>query len=346
MIQRLPCVILLLLLNRTVLLAQGLPTPTKVVDSHGVWWILDDQGALRALDGGRTVVQRLGGPVRDVVQTPKGDLLALVQTRDRSRALLMKRALSGAWVQYATLSVARTDTLIGLAASDTDAVVLGNRAYYDVRRGQVPRRQPIQGPAVNGSLQPAVARSLFGQLYVGENWGEFGGGLTRIDVETGVSERIEQRGSDGGCSGPLNSACNPITAVIPDATDGRCAIVSIGLRHMGMELGRVLRVCGSVVTVVAELPCPGSRRVEPLCSLAIFGLAPDSGGFWASTGAGLYHFHARVMDQHRSMPTLQQHSTLSYSDAIPGLLVLSTNINWRASVSGPTPLIAVRTVKQ
>ena len=344
--QRLYCLILLMLLNRAAIFAQGVPTPTKVLDSHGLWWILDDQGALRTLDGNRISVQRLGGPVRDIVRTPSGDLLALIQMRGSRRALLMIRVPSGAWVQYANLRLAVSDTIIALAASDTDAVALSSRAYYFVRRDKPPHRLAIRGPPVSSGLQPAVARTPLGQLYVGENAGEFGGALTRIDLATGASERIEQRGVDGDCAGPLNSACDPITAVIPDAANERCAIVSIGLRHMVMELGRVLRVCGSKVTVLAELPCPGWRQGDPPCSLGVFGLAPDNDGFWASTGAGLYHFRGGIIDKQRANPKLEHHSTLSYSSAIPGLFVLSTDINWRASVSGPTPLIAVRESKK
>ncbi|MFL5563220.1 MAG: hypothetical protein ACJ79K_17270 [Gemmatimonadaceae bacterium] len=344
--QRLCCVVLLSILTRASVLAQGSPAPTKVVDSHGVWWILDDQGALRTLDGRRISVQRLGGLVRDIAQTPSGDLLALIQRRGSSRAQLMKRVASGEWAEYAKLKLAAADTLIGLVASDSDAIALSGHAYYLVRSGRQPHRYAIRGPPVAGGLQPAVARTLLGQLYVGENAGEFGGRLSRIDLATGASERIEQRGAAGGCAGLLNSACDPITAVIPDPANARCAIVSIGLLHMGMELGRIVRVCGSRVTLVAELPCPDQRQSDPPCSLGVFGLAAATDGFWASTEAGLYHFRGSVIDQQLPTPAMQRHSTLSYSDAIPGLLVLSTDINWRASVSGPTPLIAARASKK
>ena len=163
--------------------------------------------------------------------------------------------------------------------------------------------------------------------------------MIRIEIAKGVSERVERR--DNGCEGPLNSACNPVTAVIPDPTDGRCVIASIGLRHIVLELGRVLRVCGTSVSVISELPC-ARQPPNGHCSLGIFGLARDSTGFWTVSGGALYHFRGDTIDQHESIPKLQHRAGIAYSEAIPGLLIVSTDINWRKSVSGPTPLIGSR----
>jgi len=77
--------------------------------------------------------------------------------------------------------------------------------------------------------------------------------------------------------------------------------------------------------------------------LGIFGLAPDSStGFWAVSGSTVYHFRADTIDQRESIPKFQRRAGITYSEAIPGLLILSTDINWRKLVSGPTPLIGSR----
>lgn len=95
-------------------------------------------------------------------------------------------------------------------------------------------------------------------------------------------------------------------------------IASFGLLHLGMEIGRVLRVCGSSVSVVAELPCagqPGDRH----CSLAIFSLARDSStGFWAVSGSTLYHFRADTIDQREPIPELQRRAGRTFVTSCKG----------------------------
>lgn len=331
--------ILLLAIAHQIVEAQPAPAPTKVIGAHGVWWILNDQGALASFDGNRIVAQHLSGSVRDIARMPNGDLLALIENQKTSHAVVMEHVASGDWRQFAKLTNDAADRFIGLAVSDSNVVIVSSRALYSLRSRRSQRRQRMHGITIRQGLQPAIALTASRQLYVGENAGEFGGGLIRIDVATGVSEHVERR--ENGCDGPLNSECNPVTAVIPDRTDGRCVIASIGLRHLDMEEGRVLRVCGTSVKVVVELPCP-QQPPHGRCSLGIFGLAPDSSGFWATTGSALYHIRADTIDQKQSMPKLRRLAGLAYSDAIPGLLVLSTNINWQRSTSGPTPLIGSR----
>lgn len=339
MTERLRHGILLLTLAHHVAVAQPAPAPTKVVGAQGVWWILDDQGGLRSFDGRGSIAQRLGGPVRDIARLPNDRLLTLIERRKPSGGIVMEDVGGGAWREFANVSIDAGDSLIGLTVSGNGAIIVTSHAIYSLRRHGLRHRQPIHGVFISARLQPAIALTASGQLYVGENAGEWGGGLIRVNVVTGVSRYVERR--DNGCDGPLNRECNPVTAVILDPNDGRCVIASIGLRHV-MELGRVLRVCGTRLSVVAELPCPGRPAAEH-CSLGMFGLARDGrSGFWAVSGSTLYHFRGDTIDQQVPIPKFQNRAGLAYSEAIPGLLVLSTDINWRKSVSGPTPLIGSR----
>ena len=79
------------------------------------------------------------------------------------------------------------------------------------------------------------------------------------------------------------------------------------------------------------------RHIERLARSSL----PSS---WAATGMGLYHFRIRAIDQRRDTPELSEDLPLSFTEVVPKLLVVSTVINWRESVSGPTPLVAVRQV--
>ncbi len=271
--------------------AQPHPAPTKVVGAMGTWWIIDDTGVLRTFDGHRTsteLTQRMGGRVVDATRTPSGGLVALVRDGTEEPAGLIERHVNGTWFRAATLKRAQGEMMVGVVASDSDALVVSSQAVFHVSRGRMTRRRSIRGTHLSAVAQLSFARTTLGDLYIGQNSGEFGGGLMRVNVATGASGAIERRDTPGLCAGPLSSECDPVTAVIPNPTDGRCVIASVGLRHM-LEHGRIVRVCGMTVTVVAELPCLGrSLHGEPPCSLGVFGLAADSGGFCASAGRACF----------------------------------------------------------
>lgn len=330
--------------------AQRRGAPTKVIGAQGAWWVLDDTGVLRTFHGNGTITEstlRASGRVTDVTKTPSGVIIALVQgmggrpARGTARETggLVQRRANGHWSRIGTIALAEGESMIGVVASDSDVAVLSNQAVFRVARGMVTSRRSIRGATIGARLQYSLARTAAGDLYVGQNSGEFGGGLVRISPATGASVRVDRRDTRNLCAGPLNSECDPVTAVIADPTDSRCVVASIGLRHM-LEHGRVLRVCGTEVSVIAELPCTGWKPGQLPCSLGVFGLAPESGGFWASSGPRLLHFRGLTMDGERPVPPLHRVGALSASTAVPGLFVLSTTLNARASLSGRTILIA------
>jgi len=97
-------------------------------------------------------------------------------------------------------------------------------------------------------------------IYVGFDVGEWGGGLQQVDLNAGVVTNIERRDTKNPCDGPLNRECDPVTGVIPDPQNRECVLASVGLVHLGISNGRILRVCGSQVTLVSEILLPGGKR--------------------------------------------------------------------------------------
>jgi hypothetical protein len=183
---------------------------------------------------------------------------------------------------------------------------------------------------------PAVGNSA----YIGINRGEWGGGLLRVDLKTGVVLSIERRDTRELCSGPLNSDCDPVTGVIPDPQNKDCVLAAIGLVHF-LSRGRILRVCGDQVSVIFEHPRTeeiNSWKLE--MSDAFYGLASANGGFWAVTPEALYRFGADENTPIRSpLPKLHLESGIYMNRNLPGVIVISTDVNWAVSVSGYTPLV-------
>jgi hypothetical protein len=137
----------------------------------------------------------------------------------------------------------------------------------------------------------------------------------------------------------LDADLDPVNGIVADPGNPNCIIAAVGLIHF-MSSGRVLRVCGDKVEVVFENLIPqevnGNKFNE---SEAFFGLVPAKGGYWAVSDSCVYRFHASGMPDRFDFPKLESWHGFELSRAIPGTIVLSTDMNWQFSVSGYTPLI-------
>lgn len=198
----------------------------------------------------------------------------------------------------------------------------------------------LKGKVGSGVQVSAASPQGGGSIYVGVDVGEWGGGLQQIDLRTGMVNGVERRDSKELCAGPLNRECDPVTGVISDPQNKDCVIASVGLVHLFHSTGRLLRVCGQDVTLVSELPLSDKNEKWPQTE-AFYGLAPSAdGGFWAITPRALYHYSASgTKEEKHPLPTLESVSGVRLSRALPGVIVLQTDVNWAVSTSGYTPLV-------
>lgn len=204
---------------------------------------------------------------------------------------------------------------------------------------------PIHRPI--GASSPAIAMTRDGStIYVGLNAGEWGGGLVRVDVATGDVQQIQQIEQDDPqdiCAGPLNTACDPVTAVTPDPENSSCVLASVGLSHM-MSHGRVLRVCdGDVQTIFRRLiiseeddfySLENAERFD--LTEPVYGLSSGELGVFALTRTGLYRIGDDEPIQLSNFETL---GPLRVTRSVPGYMVVLTDINWAVSLSGYTPML-------
>lgn len=153
--------------------------------------------------------------------------------------------------------------------------------------------KPLQGE-IRDHLFPdsPIILAVNGLLYIGHDFGEWGGGLQRLDPATGIVTDIERRDSKELCAGPLNSDCGPVTGLIQAPGTPGCVLASTGLAHMTSQEGAVLKLCGDRVSVVWEKawteqwPGGSNRQSEPF-----YGLAEGAPGeFWILGFDALYRF--------------------------------------------------------
>ncbi|HXN24677.1 MAG TPA: hypothetical protein VOA41_18240 [Candidatus Dormibacteraeota bacterium] len=318
--------------------------------------VLDGKLWLRGTD-----ISRKGGP---------GDLISLSLTDD-SRAVHFQRGVvdiekSGhdLWVlrQVApdihefVVSIWRSGRFEDLArftSTDKDEpIVLLNSAggpsvlSHDSLRVLSEGHHEWQLIALKGQLrwgvQVSVASPRSGKtIYVGVNRGEWGGGLQRVNVQTGVVTNVERRDTKDLCGGPLNSDCDPVTGVISDPQKDDCVLAAVGLVHLSISKGQILRVCGDRVTPIAEKPATGGIGGKMKMTEAFYGLAPAGDScFWGITWRALYRFAVDgKLEREYPLPKLKPVSGVYLSRELPGVIVVRTDVNWAVSTSGYTPLL-------
>ena len=145
----------------------------KVMASSGYLWLLGEEGALYHLDLSSRQLTRDSalGKVADLAAGSGGRLLALSVRAGRT-LILDER---GNWKTATVVPTTPADTVLVLGVLGPRRAVLTTAAVLvEVREGDW-RRRALQGNSRLGSLQPSAMWSNDGSLYVGQDFGEFGG---------------------------------------------------------------------------------------------------------------------------------------------------------------------------
>ena len=325
------------------------PRIQQAVAAQGLLWILGEDGSLRSLDvdTARSATHLRGERVLSLHRTTGGALWVLADQSGKSGGTVAVRARiplshgSEAWENVrATVAMAGT-AWAWLTEVDGDPLVLTPVALFDFRRAEV--RRLALTHALRPSVQPSPA--LVGRtVYVGADLGEWGGGLRAVSVETGEVSTIGSPPRDAAtdCFDLLNEACHPVTSVVADPADAGCALAAVGLRHMGMSIGRVVRACGDAVAEAAVWPEGGAGGAEAVYSLlATRGAVADGtvrGGVWAATSRGL----RRTDDSARTLLPYGRFVTICgvrLARPTPGVVVIASNVHQSVAVVGGTPIL-------
>jgi hypothetical protein len=81
---------------------------------------------------------------------------------------------------------------------------------------------------------------------------------------------------------------------------------------------------------------------EPSSTVAFFGLARRGNLLWTIGVDGIYRFTGQQAPDFRPLPKFQNKGGYWVSFDIPGIALVMTDVNQRASVSGAVPIMAVR----
>ncbi len=272
-------------------------------------------------DGTRT--RLIAGNVVGIVKQ-SGRLLALVAVDSRHYSL--EEWKDGAFVTRSRVELAAIPTLFTLIGGQPATVSAAGITRFD---GQDWRTTAIDLTPPGRMHRPPVAAGATASgsdIYVGYNFGEWGGGLTRIDTTTGEATPIDFEG---------NWFSN-VNAVIPDPGDKDCVLVAFGLVHL-MSRGAIGRVCGDIATLVFTQPEGNSDKYD---SEAFYQLIPEAGGYWAVSNRAVYHFTASAAPLRYPLSGFQMWHGLYISHDAPGAVLVLSEISRQMALNGGMPLIA------
>lgn len=222
---------------------------------------------------------------------------------------------------------AREMPAISLFATGQDrpGVLTGTAAYRPAERGW--DRRELAATIAAGEVVSDEQTSL----YVGLNRGEFGGGLRRVDLDTGTISIVSDKG-DGLCEGALNPACQPVVGLFPAPDRPGCVIVGTGLSHLGLSLGHVYRVCRDGISREFDTPTPAlpDQWMMMPSPWPLEDLMPIRDG-WVATSRGRYFRSRDGRVQELTPAPFREWSGLRISDEQEGVLFVIGSCCWGAA---------------
>jgi hypothetical protein len=309
----------------------------------------DDSGGLVSwslADGSRRVDFASG--VHDFVATPDGFWVLRVPLGSAPATrhdLVVSRLRGNEFHDVSRSRFGKGEQPLALALRGREIFVLTTRRVWTFSTSGHLERDRRLSQELKRTVQVTTATLASDPgIYVALDHGEFGGGLWRVDPRSGEVAAIESNPPSDSCEGHLlDRDCSPVTGVIADPDHDGCLLASVGLSHLGLFGGRILRVCGDRITLAFEPPLPDEVKEQALDQLAtsdpIFGLAAaPNGDYWAVGLFSLYRFAGGAPEVTR-LPDPQPVGGLRLTCAIPGVVLLDSDVNWIVSVSGSTPLL-------
>jgi len=169
------------------------------------------------------------------------------------------------------------------------------------------------------------------------NRGEFGGGLRRVDLDTGTISIVSAQG-DGLCGGALNPAYQPVIGLFPVPDRPGCVIVGTGLSHLGSSMGRIYRVCRDGISSEFNTPTPTlpDRWLLMPSPWPLDDLVPIRDG-WVATSRGRFFRSRDGRVEERAFKPFHDWSGLRISHEQDGVLFVVGSCCWGAGQAHSVP---------
>jgi hypothetical protein len=236
----------------------------------------------------------------------------------------IRRRTAAGWTVEAEIH--RDNERLMAVSGATNTVLLTSRRIVTVDGGKT-ASVSLSAPLDSVAGMHVTSESLF----VGLNRGEWGGGLRRIDRNTGDVTTIERNSSGQLCGGPLNSECDPVNGITVAPWNPQCLVLIVGLEHLGGSHGRIDEVCGTDVQRLYFKPLGKPRMLpgmdEPFDTVSFYQLVRGGNLLWANGNDGLYRVSQRNDVRPIPRPRLKNIGGVYVSFDLSGIVTLQPRIN-------------------
>lgn len=309
-------------------------------------WLLSDAGELSTIaeNGDVRIMQKLPAPVLDVCVS-EGHPMVVTGRQGESSIWTIRKWINQSWSTVAVVP-SDGDHLVAINCVGEASTVLTTARLIAIGKSGT-----AHAVTLSGKLHPGVVSASYGnadQMFIAINAGEWGGGLQRINRNTGEIVDVERNISGTLCGGPLNSACDPVNGIASEPWKPDCLAVAVGLVHMSTH-GSIVEVCGEVIRPLyvkthmsglwAELLNGRPPRAE---TVAFFGLTSRDDKLWAVGNDGLYEIDSHGQATITALPRFKSIGGIDVSFANPHVVLVMTSANERHAVSGSVPMLVPR----
>lgn len=308
---------------------------SRAIFSGAKLWLLTDAGSLSTITEGENqrVEIPLPEPALDLWRQG-GDPMVLTGGRSDDEFWTLRKLSHGVWTATAKVP-SNGDQFVGVSSFEGVISLLTSRRLIDIV-GSDQRAVAVAWPHDQRLAGISSLLVTHDSVLVGFNVGEWGGGLRRIDRNSGTTSIIESNTSGELCGGPLNTDCDPVNGIAMAPWNVDCTAVAIGLVHR-MTHGSIVKVCGSAVDTVYVKP-----KDDHYSTVPFFGIVASGATLWAVSTDGIYQIEKDGVAKFSSLPAFKRIGNASVSFALPDVVLVLTDVNKRRSVSGSVPIIVSR----
>jgi hypothetical protein len=312
----------------------------RAVFVDGRVWILSDSGHLSSIAANESAPRQ--EPLPDAAYDlclQQNRPLVVTCPREQCQTWTLRQWSSGVWSVTAKVPT-QGDQLVAISCDDDRTSLVTTRRLIDI---------PSDGRyavALSAQLRLGLISPTYNtpyQLYVGFERGEWGGGLFRIIRSSGAVIEVQRNDSKDLCAGLLNTSCDPVNAIVPEPGKPDCVVVAIGLEHLGLSHGRLVQVCGDRVEPFYNEAYETHLFDRPtIATVPFYGLGRQADILWAVSDKKIYRFESGRLVSSVPLPNFKTTGGISISFDSPQFLVLETDINAKAAVSGYVPMLVPR----
>lgn len=321
------------------------PSVERAVFAQGRLWLLTSAGEIWTVDKNTPAASRIASPEPAVELCADGDTVVAVTTPAGSPTTYTVRRRVGLDWQAIAAVPSRNEGLVGVQCRADGVLLVTAQRLVDIRPSGG-RSLALSHRIPSGYVN--VLHLTPTHVFVGVNSGEWGGGLHRIDRRTGQVAFLERNAHGDLCGGPLNGGCDPVNGLAERPGKPGCLVAAVGLVHMRSR-GRLVEVCGEQIELLYRQPCPrawdpdgsADKHGEPFCTIAFFGLGRRGDTLFAMGVDGL-HVIEGGSARNRGIPKFHAYGPFRVSFDSPEAVLVLTDVNQRTSLSGMTPLMAMR----